>query len=200
MGMPGHGHGHGHSHGHCHGHGQAWPWLAMAMAMDLAMPGHGHGHDHGHGHAWPWPWPWPWLWPGKGAARGEGRGGEKRAPHLGESRIFARGRGENVENRNCRLPIGEKSKNENFGTQNHEICTAPRRNARKALECDTVVKKWGAMNAARGAMNAARGAIHAENLGGGPYKLQTTKYQTSETSTYNIPSKQRCPLSLHFVP
>ena len=51
---------------------------------------------------------------------------------------------ENVENRNCRLPIGEKSKNENFGTQNHEICTAPRRNARKALECDTVVKKWGA--------------------------------------------------------
>ena len=69
---------------------------------------------------------------------GRGRGGEKRAPHLGESRILARDRGENVENRNRRLHIGEKSKNENFGTPNHEICTAPRRNARKALECDTV--------------------------------------------------------------
>ena len=53
----------------------------------------------------------------------------KRAPHLGESRFFARRRCENVENRNYRLPIAEKSKNENFGTQKHEICTAPRRDA-----------------------------------------------------------------------
>ena len=61
-----------------------------------------------------------------------GRGRErrgKRASHLGESRFFARRRGENVENRNYRLPIAEKSKNENFGTQKHEICTAPRRDA-----------------------------------------------------------------------
>ena len=61
-----------------------------------------------------------------------GRGRErrgKRASHLGESRFFARRRGENVENRNYRLPIAEKSKKENFGTQKHEICTAPRRDA-----------------------------------------------------------------------
>ena len=63
-------------------------------------------------------------------ALGEGKGEEgKRASHLGESRFVARRRGENVENRNYRLPIAEKSKNENFGTQKHEICTAPRRDA-----------------------------------------------------------------------
>ena len=66
---------------------------------------------------------------GQGFGGGEGRGGENVRPTSARVDFFARRRGENVENRNYRLPIREKSKNENFGTQKHEICTVPRRDA-----------------------------------------------------------------------